>query len=133
MSQTKMFPARWMGGVAVVGLLLLIALILVGCGATEVATEPPVVEATATKIAAVTPTAEPTEPPAPTETPTEPPPTATPTEEPTEPPPTATPTEEPTPEVVDDSGCITCHTDEEALKSLATEEEEPEVESEGEG
>jgi hypothetical protein len=43
------------------------------------------------------------------------------------------PTDTPTPEPVDDTACISCHTDEETLKAVAKEEEEPEVESEGEG
>jgi hypothetical protein len=34
---------------------------------------------------------------------------------------------------VDDTACIGCHTDEETLKAVATQEEKPEVESEGEG
>jgi len=117
----------------VVGLLLLVALLVAGCGGeptaapTEVAAKP------------VEPTAAPTEPP-PTDEPTEPPPTAEPTEppatptpEPTEPPPTATPTEEPTPEPIDDTACIACHTDEATLQALAVEPEETESLSEGEG
>ena len=43
------------------------------------------------------------------------------------------PTEEPTPEVVDDTACVACHTDQETLQAVAEEEEAPEVESEGEG
>jgi mono/diheme cytochrome c family protein len=43
------------------------------------------------------------------------------------------PTDTPTPEVVDDTACIACHTDEATLQALAQEEEAPEVESEGEG
>lgn len=113
MSKTKTFLVRWSGVAAIAGLLLLFTLVLAGCGEpTAVPTKPPVSEATPTKIAA--------EP-------------ATPTSTPTEPPPTAVPTEPPTPEPVDDTGCITCHTNEESLKALAQEEEEPEVESEGEG
>jgi outer membrane biosynthesis protein TonB len=108
-------------------LLLLMALVLAGCGGepTAVPTEPP--EPTEVAVATVAPTEAPTEPP-PTDVPTE-----EPTEAPTEPPPTATPTEEPTPEPVDDSGCITCHTDEETLKALAKEPEAAESLSEGEG
>jgi hypothetical protein len=114
MSKTKTFLARWKGA-TLVSLLLLVTLVLVGCGgeATEVATQP---------TDPATPTTMPTEPPTPTDLPTEPPPTSTPL-----------PTEEPTPEPVDDSACITCHTSEETLKAMATEEEQPEVESEGEG
>jgi outer membrane biosynthesis protein TonB len=128
MSKTMTFGIRWRG-VALLGLLLLFALVLVACGAepTEVAVQPTEPEAVATE---VVPTEVPTELPAPTEVPTEPP---TPTDVPTEPPPTATPTEEPTPEPVDDSGCITCHTDEETLKALAVEPEAAESLSEGEG
>jgi outer membrane biosynthesis protein TonB len=133
MTKTKTFLARWKWAAAMFGLLLLFAFVLTGCGAepTIAPTEPPPTEV------AAQPTTAPTEPP-PTEAPTEPPPTEAPTEPPpteapTEPPPTATPTEEPTPEVVDDTACITCHTDEETLQAVAEEEEAPEVESEGEG
>jgi hypothetical protein len=128
MSKTTMSRVSWRGA-ALVGLLLLFALVLVACGAepTEVAVQPTEPEAAATDVA---PTEAPTEPLAPTDVPTEPP---TPTDVPTEPPPTATPTEEPTPEPVDDSGCITCHTDEETLKALAVEPEAAESLSEGEG
>ena len=112
------------------GLLLVLVLALAGCGGepTAVPTEPPPTEV------AVQPTTPATEPPAPTEVPptdvpTEPPPT----EVPTEPPPTATPTEEPTPEPVDDTACVTCHTDEETLKEVAEEPEAAESLSEGEG
>jgi outer membrane biosynthesis protein TonB len=130
MSRTKTFLARWKSPMALLGLLLVFALLLVGCGEpTAAPTEPP--KPTEVSVAPSTPTSAPTEPPAPTTVPTEPPPT--PTTVPTEPPPTATPTEEPTPEPVDDSACITCHTSEETLQALAVEEEKPEVESEGEG
>jgi hypothetical protein len=133
MSQTKRLLAssKW---ATLVALLLFVPLVLLACGEpTAAPTEPPVAKSTATTVAAApatatsAPTEEPTEPPAPTEPPTEPPPT--------EPPPTDTPepTEEPTPVVVDDSACITCHTSEETLKAMATEEEETESLSEGEG
>jgi hypothetical protein len=46
---------------------------------------------------------------------------------------TPAPTDTPTPEIVDDSACIACHTDEEALKAVAEEPEEVEPLSEGEG
>jgi outer membrane biosynthesis protein TonB len=130
MSKTKTFLTR-RGVAMLLGLLLLSALVLAGCGGepTAAPTEPP--EPTEVAAATAEPTEAPTEPP-PTDVPTEEP-TPEPTEAPTEPPPTATPTEEPTPEPIDDTGCITCHTDEETLKAMATEEEKPEVESEGEG
>ena len=121
MSKTRTFSANWRWATVAIVLLLLAGLSLAGCGGeptaapTEVAAEP-------------TPTTAPTEAP-PTEEPTEVPPTATPTQVP----PTATPTEEPTPEVVDNSACVTCHTDQETLQALAVEPEAPEVESEGEG
>jgi hypothetical protein len=114
-----------------VALLLFAALILLtACGGAEptmVAVEPTTAAAEPPE-----PTSVPTEPPTPTDAPTEPP---TPTEAPTEPPPTdmPAPTDTPTPEVVDDSACIACHTDEEALKAVAEEPEETESLSEGEG
>jgi hypothetical protein len=43
------------------------------------------------------------------------------------------PTEEPAPQAADDTTCVACHTDEEALRALAEEPEEVEVLSEGEG
>ncbi len=126
MSRTTWLLPRGKGAVVLLGLLLLLALALAGCGEPAAApTEP--VEATEVSAAPATPTSAPTEPP-PTETPTEPPPTDTPV--PTD---TPAPTDTPTPEPIDDSGCITCHTDDETLKALAKEEEKPEVESEGEG
>lgn len=117
------------------GLALLLALVLAGCGGEPTAKPPEPTEVAAATVAP-TPTEAPTEPPPPTDVPTEEPtlePTEEPTEAPTEPPPTPTPTEEPTPEPVDDSGCITCHTDEETLKALAKEPEAAESLSEGEG
>ena len=124
MNTTRMFRARWRWATALVVLLLLAGLSLAGCGGEPTAAP--------TEVAAE-PTPAPTEVPPtevpPTEEPTEVPATATPTEVP----PTATPTEEPTPEVVDDSGCVTCHTSQETLQALAVEPEAPEVESEGEG
>jgi hypothetical protein len=128
MSQTKTFASLGKGAVGLLTLLLLVTLMLAGCGGepTAVPTEPP----EPTEVAAAAPTTAPTEPPP---TPTEVPPEPTATDVPTEPPPTATPTEEPTPEPIDDTGCITCHTSEETLQAMATEEEAPEVESEGEG
>ena len=127
MSNTTSFSPWWK---AVGDSLLMFSFILLlsACGGeTEVAIEP----TTAAPVEA-TPTSEPTEPPKPTSVPTEPP---TPTALPTEPPPTDTPepTDEPTPAIVDDSGCVACHTDEEALKAIAVEPEEVEALSEGEG
>jgi outer membrane biosynthesis protein TonB len=130
MSMTRMSLANWQTK-AVIALLLFTVLVLLGaCGGAEptmVAVEP-----TTAPTEPSEPTSAPTEPPAPTDTPTEPP---APTEAPTEPPPTETPepTATPTPEVVDDSACIACHTDEEALKAVAEEPEETESLSEGEG
>jgi outer membrane biosynthesis protein TonB len=128
MSQTTKFASMGRGAVGFLILLLLFTLLLAGCGGEPAAapTEPP----EPTEVAAAPPTAAPTEePPTPTEVPPEP----TATEVPTEPPPTATPTEEPTPEPIDDTACIACHTSEETLQAMATEEEAPEVASEGEG
>jgi hypothetical protein len=120
MSKTRMSQVKWQA-MATLALLLFAALILLSaCGAAE-----------PTRVA-VEPTTAATEPPAPASVPTEPP---APTGAPTEPPPTDTPapTDTPTPEVVDDSACIACHTDEEALKAVAEELEEAESLSEGEG
>jgi hypothetical protein len=123
-SRTKMSLTLWRVLALVGALILLFA--VAGCGAeptpTDVAvapTEPPAA------------TEAPTEPPAATEAPTEPP-APTDTAEPTDVP---EPTDTATPEVVevDDSACIACHTSQETLQALAEEEEEPEVESEGEG
>jgi outer membrane biosynthesis protein TonB len=134
MTRTTRFLATGRRMAALAGLLILVAMVLTGCGqATEVAVEP-----TSAPTEPAEPTSAPTEPPPPTEAPTQPP---TPTEVPTEPPPTDTPaptdtpvpTDTPTPEPVDDTACISCHTDEETLKAVAKEEEEPEIESEGEG
>jgi hypothetical protein len=139
MGRTTLFPRKW-SGVLVALLLLMVPLLLIACGGgepTEVAMEPTDAPAEAAPTDAPTeapPTEAPTEPP-PTEAPTEPPPTEAPTEPPATdtPEPTPEPTLEPTPEVVDDTACIGCHTDQEALKLVAVEEEKPEVESEGEG
>jgi outer membrane biosynthesis protein TonB len=130
MTETMTLPVRGRRAGVLLGLLLVLALLLAGCGGepTVAPTEPP--KPTEISAALSTPTEEPTQAPTPTEEPTEPP---TPTEEPTELPPTATPTEEPTPEPVDDTACINCHTDEETLKEVAEEPEETEALSEGEG
>lgn len=131
MSKTMRFAMRVRWVTVAAAVLLLIPIALTACGGTDAPpTEPPA----ATEVAAATAasTKEPTEPPTPTPTdlPTEPPPTDTPL--PTD---TATPepTDTPTPEPVDDSGCVTCHTNEEGLKALAEEPEETESLSEGEG
>jgi len=113
------------GGVGVLlALMVVLVLLLAGCGGepTAAPTEPP--EPTEVSVAPATATSAPTEPPAPTDTPTD---------TPTVPPPTATPTEEPTPVPVDDTACVGCHTDEETLKAVAEEPEETESLSEGEG
>jgi PBP1b-binding outer membrane lipoprotein LpoB len=106
MDRTTTFLVKGRRAGVLLGLLLVLALLLAGCGGE--------------------PTAVPTEPPEPTEVSVAP----TPTEEPTQPP---TPTEEPTPVPVDDTACIGCHTDEETLKAVAEEPEEAEALSEGEG
>jgi outer membrane biosynthesis protein TonB len=137
MGKTRSF-SPWWKVVAVSLLLFAFIILLSACGGeTEVAVEPTVaapVEAAATSAPTSAPTdpPPPTDPPAPTSVPTEPP---TATDLPTEPPPTSTPepTEEPTPEMVDDSGCVACHTDEETLKAVAVEPEAVEALSEGEG
>ncbi len=130
MNKTTTFFAagRWL---AIAAALVIAIGLLAGCGA-----EPTAVVSQATAAPTEAPTQAPTE--APTERPT---PTLVPTEPPTSPPPTDTtaptdtpaPTETATPEAVDDSACITCHTSEETLQALATEEEAPAAESEGEG
>lgn len=132
MSKAMTLFARRKRAAVLLGLLLVLALTVTGCGGepTAAPTEPP----EPTEVAVATATTAPTEPPEPTKAPTEPP---TPTEAPTEPPPTVAPTEapteEPTPAPIDDSACITCHTSAETLQAMATEPEAPEVESEGEG
>jgi hypothetical protein len=123
MSRTKMSSTLWKIAGFVGALFLL--LFAVGCGAepTDVVVAPTEPQAEATSA--------PTEPPAPTDTlaPTD---TVAPTDAPL-PTDTPEPTDTAMPEVVDDSACITCHTSEETLQALAQEEEEPAVESEGEG
>jgi hypothetical protein len=114
MNRTKTLLATPVGVLAVVGLLLLTALVLSSCA------EP-------AAIAAVPPTATVYAPP-PTETPPLPP----------EPTPAAldfplvAPSQEPV-ESVNDQTCVGCHTDEETLKAVAEEEEVAEELSEGEG
>jgi hypothetical protein len=113
MSKTKRFVHTW-GGAALVVALLLAALAVAGC-----AGPPPIVpiEPTATNF-----------PPPPTDIPA-PPPGPTPAALDF---PIAAITREPV-ETVDDQTCKDCHTDEETLKAMATEEEQSGVESEGEG
>ncbi len=114
------FLMRFRGVGVLLALMVVLVFLLAGCGGepTAAPTEPP--EPTEVSAAPATATSAPTEPPAPTDTPTMPPPTAT-------------PTEEPTPVPVDDTKCVGCHTDEEALKAVAEEPEETETLSEGEG
>ncbi len=134
MSRPKRYLVRRPGAPALLVLFIPLVALLVGCGGTaRTPTEPP----QPTRVSEAAPTDAPTQPP--TEEPTSEPTSApTPTEQPTNTPtqvPTATPapTPTPTPIPVDDSGCVTCHTSEETLQALATEEEAPEIESEGEG
>lgn len=114
MSKTKRFVPIWAGPALAAALVLLAVLAVAGCAAP-----PPIVpvEPTATSF-----------PPPPTDIPA--------------PPPGPTPAALDFPiaaiaresvEVVDDQTCQDCHTDEETLKAVATEEEAAEVESEGEG
>ena len=116
------FLMRFRGVGVLLALMVVLVLVLAGCGGepTAAPTEPP--EPTEVSAAPATATSAPTEPPEPTDTPTVSPPTATPTEEPT-----------PTPVPVDDTACVGCHTDEETLKIVAEEPEETEALSEGEG
>ena len=119
MSRTHRSPVSkpavsWTGLAAAGMLILLAALALTGC-------------ADPAAIAAVAPTPS-AYPPPPTDIPAPPP---GPTPEAFDfPLPAPTHGEE---VVVSDQNCIDCHTDEETLKAVATEEEVPEVESEGEG
>jgi hypothetical protein len=119
MSRTHRFlgikPATPSGSIVAFGMLLLMAaLALAGCGDPGA-------------IAAVEPTPS-AFPPPPTDIPAPPP---GPTPEALDFPLPAPSAEERI--AVSDQSCIDCHTDEETLKAVATEEEVSEVESEGEG
>lgn len=110
-----------MRAAAVLGVFLL-SLLLAACGGGAAPAPTTVAQA-------------PTEaPPPPTEAPpTKTPPTLAPTDTPA---PTEAPTKEPTPTdvpVVDATNCVTCHTDETLLQTLAVEPEVEEALSEGEG
>jgi len=108
MSKMKRLFRVWGGMAVVIALLILAVLALAGCSGPG-------------EIAAVEPTATlyiPAPPPGPT-------PAAMDF-------PIAAPTRAPV-EQVDDETCVDCHTNEQTLQAMATEEEAPEVESEGEG
>jgi hypothetical protein len=117
MNKTKRQFRFWGRMAVVIGLLLLAVVALSGCGGPG-------------EITAVEPTATiypppPTDIPAPTPGPTPAAmdfPIAAPTRAPVEP-----------AAEVDDQTCRECHTNEQVLQAMATEEEAPEVESEGEG
>ena len=117
MNQTKRQFRVWGGVAVVIAVLGLAALALTGCaGPGEIA----VVEPTAT-IYAPPPTDIPAPPPGPT-------PKALDF-------PIAAPTRVEVEEVAQasDETCVECHTNQQVLQAMATEEEAPEVESEGEG
>jgi outer membrane biosynthesis protein TonB len=116
------FLMRVRGAGVLLALMVVLVLLLAGCGGEPTTAPTESAEPTEVSVAAATATSAPTEPPEPTDTPTVPPPTATPTEEPTS-----------TPVPVDDTACVGCHTDEETLKAVAEEPEETEALSEGEG
>lgn len=113
MSKTERFVHTW-GGAVLIMALLLAALGVAGCAAP-----PPIVpvQPTATNF-----------PPPPTDIPV-PPPGPTPAALDF---PIAAVTREPV-VVAEDQSCKDCHTNEEMLRAMATEEEQSEVESEGEG
>ena len=112
---TRRFAETWWGILAAIGLLLLVALALAGCAGPQ-------------SIVAVEPTAT-AFPPPPTDIPPPPP----------GPTPEALDFPLPAPSQVDadsvsDQNCVACHTSEETLKAVATEEGEgQETLSEGEG
>ena len=114
MSKMKRLFRIWGGMAVVIALLILAVLALAGCSGPG-------------EIAAVEPTAT-LYPPPPTDIPA-PPPGPTPAAMDF---PIAAPTRVPV-EQVDDEMCVKCHTNEKVLQAMATEEEAPEVESEGEG
>jgi hypothetical protein len=114
MSELKRLFRVWGGMAVVIALLTLAVVALTGCGGPG-------------EIAAVEPTAT-LYPPPPTDIPAPPPgptpaamdfPIAAPTRVAVEP--------------VDDDTCVDCHTNQRVLQAMATEEEAPPVESEGEG
>ena len=116
MSKTKRLFRFWGGMAVVIGLLLLAVMALGGCAGPAAIT---VVEPTATLYPLP-----PTDIPAPTPGPT---PAAMDF-------PIAAPTREPVEQVeANDHTCVDCHTSQQVLQAMATEEEAPEVESEGEG
>ncbi len=124
---------KWVGTLALLGLLIIGVAALAGCGG-QPAAQPPAVAQVET---AVPPTEVPPQPTATTIPPTQAPePTATlaPTDTPA-PEPTATATEAPAaePVAIDSANCITCHTSEDTLQKLAVEDEPAESLSEGEG
>ena len=114
MSEMKKLFRVWGGMAVVIALLLLAVVALSGCGGPG-------------EITAVEPTAT-LYPPPPTDIPA-PPPGPTPAAMDF---PIAAPTRAPV-EQVNDGTCVDCHTNERVLQGMATEEEAPEVESEGEG
>jgi hypothetical protein len=117
MSETKRLFRVWGVMTAVIAVLILAVLALTGCsGPGEIA----VVEPTAT-IYAPPPTDIPAPPPGPTPAALDFP-IAAPTRAEAEP-----------EDEASDATCVDCHTSEQVLQAMATEEEEPEVESEGEG
>ena len=117
MSETKRLFRVWGVMTAVIPILILAVLALTGCsGPGEIA----VVEPTAT-IYAPPPTDIPAPPPGPTPAALDFP-IAAPTRAEAEP-----------EEEASDTTCVDCHTSEQVLQAMATEEEAPEVESEGEG
>ncbi|MGD8472494.1 MAG: hypothetical protein PVH95_04175 [Anaerolineae bacterium] len=117
MSETKRLFRVWGVMTAVIPILIVAVLALTGCsGPGEIA----VVEPTAT-IYAPPPTDIPAPPPGPTPAALDFP-IAAPTRAEAEP-----------EEEASDATCVDCHTSEQVLRAMATEEEAPEVESEGEG
>jgi hypothetical protein len=117
MSKMKRLFRVWGGMAVAIALLLLAVLALGGCGGPAEITA---VEPTAT-IYAPPPTDIPAPPPGPTPAALDFP-IAAPTRAEAEP-----------EEEASDATCVDCHTNEQVLQAMATEEEAPEVESEGEG
>ena len=117
MSATKRLFRVWGVVMAVIAVLILASAALTGCsGPGEIA----VVEPTAT-LYAPPPTDIPAPPPGPTPAALDFPIAA----------PTRAEVEQA--DQVSDQTCVDCHTNQQVLQAMATEEEEPEVESEGEG